>query len=322
MRDEQRRDRRGAEHHSDRRSAGQRPDRRSAELQLGPDDPRSAELQLGPDDRRSAELQLGPDDRRSAELQLGPKQVPSPGSRAIGPGPLIHLRGVTKDYHGLRPLRIRELTLGPAESIALVGLDEAMSGVLVDLLTAGSLPDAGEVIVFGESTAAVTTREGWLAMLDRFGLVSERSVLLDQLSTEQNLAIPFSLLVETISDELRGVVRRLADEVGLPSADLTRPFGHLPPALRLRVRLGRALALDPDVLLAEHPNATLSPSEAKTLARDLAELAARRRMATLVCTADYEFAQEVAPRVLTLQPATGELKGVSMWPWKRWRSRR
>jgi ABC-type polar amino acid transport system ATPase subunit len=128
--------------------------------------------------------------------------------------------------------------------------------------------------------------------------------------------------VETISDELRGVVRRLADEVGLPSADLTRPFGHLPPALRLRVRLGRALALDPDVLLAEHPNATLSPSEAKTLARDLAELAARRRMATLVCTADYEFAQEVAPRVLTLQPATGELKGVSMWPWKRWRSRR
>src|SRR5262245_40008293 len=110
--------------------------------------------------------------------------------------PVVQLLGVTKDYHGLRPLRIRELTLHPGRSLALMGLDDVMAGVLVDLLTAGSRPDTGDVIVFGESTGDVTDRERWLALLDRFGLISTRGVLLDQLTAAQNLAIPLSLEVD------------------------------------------------------------------------------------------------------------------------------
>ncbi|HEX5109642.1 MAG TPA: hypothetical protein VFV95_14415 [Vicinamibacterales bacterium] len=230
--------------------------------------------------------------------------------------PVVQLRGVTKDYHGLRPLRIRELTLHPGRSLALLGLDEAMAAVLVDLITAGSRPDTGDVLVFGGSTAEVTDRERWLVLLDRFGLISGRGVLLEQLTAAQNLAIPLSLEVETMTDGLRAAVGRLADEVRIPAARLSENLDQLPAPLKLRVRLGRALALDPQVLLAEHPNAALSADEAQAFARDVMSIARHRRLATLTCTADRKFAHAIAEQVLTLQPATGELKAAS--PWRRW----
>jgi ABC-type polar amino acid transport system ATPase subunit len=83
--------------------------------------------------------------------------------------------------------------------------------------------------------------------------------------------------------------------------------------LRLRVRLGRALALDPRVLLAEHPNAALPPGDVAPFAADLARVVAIRRMASLVITADSTFARAVSEQMLTLEPATGELKRAAGW---------
>jgi predicted ABC-type transport system involved in lysophospholipase L1 biosynthesis ATPase subunit len=231
-------------------------------------------------------------------------------------GPVVHLREVSKDYRGLRPLRIRELTVGDTDSVALLGFDEAMAATLVDLLTGALLPDSGEVIVFGEPTASVNTPERWMSVLDRFGLVSDRSVLLEQLTVEQNLAIPLSLEVERMNDDLKAAVRRLSDEIGLTSSQLSETLGRLPPAVQLRVRLGRALALDPRVLLAEHPNARLSRTESQAFASDVARIRASRGIASVVCTADRRFARDIAAQVLVLRPATGELVRPPMWPWR------
>lgn len=230
--------------------------------------------------------------------------------------PVVQLRDVTKDYNALRPLRIRQLDIRRGQALALLGFDAAMAEVLVNLLTGGSIPDTGKVIVFGEPTSGVTDRESWLKMLDNFGLVSDRSVLLEQLSAEQNLAIPLSLAVESMSNELRGEIARLATEIGLEASQLSQPVARLPPPARLRIRLGRALALNPHVLLAEHPTATLSAAEALTFAADLSRIRNERRIATLVLTADRTFARAVADEVLTLQPATGELQSSSGW--RRW----
>jgi hypothetical protein len=70
------------------------------------------------------------------------------------------------------------------------------------------------------------------------------------------------------------------------------------------------------VLVAEHPNATLSGSEAIELAADLARVVETHRMASVVLTADREFARTAAREVLALEPATGRLAPVSGW--RRW----
>lgn len=229
---------------------------------------------------------------------------------------IVQVRGLRKDYGGLRPLRIERLDLHARETVALLGFDRITAEVLVNLLTGATVPDAGEICVFGQSTRAIADGDAWLASLDRFGILSERAVLLDDLTVEQNIAMPFSLELDPIPDAVRSEVGRLAGEVGLARHDLPQRLGALPPASRQRVRLARAVALNPRVLVAEHPNAAVPADDRPAFAADFAKLVAERRLASLTLTADRTFAAAVAEQVLTLQPTTGELKFASGW--RRW----
>jgi ABC-type transporter Mla maintaining outer membrane lipid asymmetry ATPase subunit MlaF len=229
---------------------------------------------------------------------------------------LVRLRKVTKDYQSLRPLRVESLDLHEGQTLALGGFDRMTAEILVDLITAAIVPDTGEVRVFGQPTTAIADRDGWLQTLDQFGLLTERAVLVEQFTVEQNLAIPYSLSVEDLSADLRARVARLAQEVGFAASDLGKQSGILPPLGRLRLRLGRALAMEPKVLLAEHPGATLAPDEARSFGADLKRIVNGRGLAALVLTADLEFAREVSDEVFVLEPATGTLKPSSGW--RRW----
>ena len=233
---------------------------------------------------------------------------------------VIALRGVRKDYRGLRPLRIEYLEVRQGESVALLGFDRAAAEVLVNLITGATLPDSGDVDVFGTSTRAITDPDVWLAAMDRFGILSERVVLLEPFSVEQNLALPFSLEVDEMTLDVRSSVRQLADEVGIAPDQLPQSVARLDADAQLRVRLGKALALGPRVFLAEHPNAALPPDEVPRFAADLAGIAARRQLTMVVMTADATFARAVSDRVLTLKPATGELTPASGW--RDWFTRR
>ena len=232
------------------------------------------------------------------------------------PDPVVTLRNVTKDYQALRPLRVKELDILEARSLALMGFDAAMAEVLVSLITAAALPDSGEITVLGSPTHAVTDSQAWLRLLEQFGLLTKRTVLVEQLTTEQNLAIPYTLDLERADESIRRRVRSLADEVGLGPAELSAPAATISALSRMRVRLGRALALEPKVVLAEHPNAELSADDTSAFAADMSRIIANRGIALLVFTADRAFASAVADEVLTLQPATGELRPATGW--RRW----
>lgn len=225
----------------------------------------------------------------------------------------VALRDVEKDYRTLRPLRVRALDLHEGESIALLGFDRAAAEVLVNLITAATVPDAGEVRVFGRPTVAIQDAKSWLTSLDIFGIVSERAVVLDNMTVGENLTMPLTMALHEVDTATRAKVEAIAEEVGLARADLTRPVGALTSSTRLRLRLGRAIGPDPRVLLAEHPNAMLDKEDVPAFAADYARIVARRAIASIVLTADSSFAAAVTPRILTLQPATGELKPLSAW---------
>jgi len=225
----------------------------------------------------------------------------------------IAVRDVQKNYHALRPLRIRSLDVREGESVALLGFDRAAAEVFVNLITAATVPDSGEVRIFDRPTTTIADADAWLSSLDVFGLLSERAVVLDNMSIEENLTMPLTLALHDVDSSVRAKVESVAAEVGLSSADMARPVGALSSSGRLRLRLGRALAPAPRILLSEHPNALLEPADVSRFAADYSRIVAARRLASVVLTADRGFAARVAPRVLTLQPATGELKPLSGW---------
>jgi ABC-type transporter Mla maintaining outer membrane lipid asymmetry ATPase subunit MlaF len=230
------------------------------------------------------------------------------------PGPVIELTALSKDYHGLRPLRIEKLTLAEGELAAILGLDQPMAETFINLVTGAMLPDRGEVTIFGRPTASIDDSADWLSVVDRYGIVSERAVLLDGLSVIQNLSIPFTLDIDPPPDDVRERAILLAQEVGLRQADWSRPVSELDAGGRVRIRAARALALDPKVLLLEHASAGLTPDAAAALGADVRQIASRRGCALVAVTADPQFASAVASRVLTLDPASGRLSE----PSRRW----
>ncbi len=222
--------------------------------------------------------------------------------------PVLELTGISKDYRGLRPLRIAELRVAVGEHVAILGLDQASAEVFINLATGATLPDAGQVRVLGRPTSAITDGADWLATVDRFGIVSTRAVLLDRLTVIQNLAMPFTLDIEPPPDDVRARAETLAREVGLPESSWTRPVAALEATAALRVRFGRAIALDPAVLLLEHVSGPVGRDDVAGLGAEMRAVAALRGAALVAATTDETFAHAVAARVLTLEPATGRLK--------------
>jgi ABC-type transporter Mla maintaining outer membrane lipid asymmetry ATPase subunit MlaF len=220
---------------------------------------------------------------------------------------VIELTDIVKDYRGLRPLRVRHLTLGPGEQVALLGVDRITAEVFINLVTGATLPDQGQVRAFGRLTTEIPDADTWLAGADRFGIVSERAVLLEELSVLQNLAMPFSLEIDPPSSDVVPKAAGLAAEAGIVEAERQASVASLTPLSRMRVRLARSLAFGPEVLLVEHPTAGLPRSDIAELAEQIRRVAEARQIAALNLTADREFADRVAGRVLTLEPATGRV---------------
>ena len=220
---------------------------------------------------------------------------------------VLTIAGLSKDYHGLRPLRILQFTLIAGERIALLGFDRPSAEVFVNLVTGATLPDAGTVTLFGRPTAHIADSAEWLAIVDRFGIVSDRAVLLDHLSVIQNLALPFTLDIEPPPGEVRQRAAALASEVRIAEPAWEQRVADLDAAGHARVRLARALALNPAVLLLEHVSAGVEAGAARELAADIRGVSTERGAAVVALTADERFAGDVATRVLTLEPATGRL---------------
>ena len=126
--------------------------------------------------------------------------------------PLLEITDAVKSYHALRPLRIRQLAIEEGERVAISGIDAAGAELLVNLVTGASLPEEGEVRVLGRSTASIAGGDEWLASLERFGIVSERAVMLEGSTLEQNLAMPFTLEIDPLPPEMRARVHALAGE--------------------------------------------------------------------------------------------------------------
>ena len=148
--------------------------------------------------------------------------------------PVVDMRGVVKNYSALRPLRIAALSIAPGDRVAISGIDAGGAEVLLNLVTGASLPDEGDVLVFGRRTADVADGDEWLASLDRFGIVSERAVMLEGALLAQNLALPLTLDIDPIPPDTLSEVRALAAACDIGEEWLDRRAGDVTPPVRAR----------------------------------------------------------------------------------------
>lgn len=220
----------------------------------------------------------------------------------------LRLTNVEKQYGGLRPLRVRDLRVAAGRITMLLGFDRPTAEVFVNLITGASLPDTGEVASLGRPTSAIADSDEWLAFVERFGIVSDRIVLIEGMTVAQNLAISFDLALEPVPPDVMTRVVPLAAEAGIDATSLETRVADVAPLLRSQMFLARALALDPAILVLEHPTAHLSHEEAKAFAAIVSAVSKRRSLTTIGLLMDERFARATGGQLLVWQPATGEMR--------------
>jgi predicted ABC-type transport system involved in lysophospholipase L1 biosynthesis ATPase subunit len=225
--------------------------------------------------------------------------------------PLLKITGLTKDYQTLRPLRIKDLTVRRGDVLTISGVDVLGAETFVHLVTGATLPDAGDVSLFGRNTREITDGDAWLKSLDGVGLISARGILVGAFSVLQNIALSLTLDVDPIDSRFVPQAGALAREVGIDDSRFDVPAGRVPPDIQMRVHLARALAQAPKLLVAEHPSATLPRESVAGFGADLARVARGRAIALVAITADDSLSKAIGGSRLELVAATGEVRHVS-----------
>jgi predicted ABC-type transport system involved in lysophospholipase L1 biosynthesis ATPase subunit len=221
---------------------------------------------------------------------------------------LLEIRGLVKDYQSLRPLRIRELIVAPGTIVSIAGLDALAAEKFVHLVTGATLPDEGDVIMLGQNTRAIANVDAWLKSLDAVGMITARGILIEAFSVLQNIAMSFTLDVDPVDPRVIPQAGTLARDVGIDAALLDVPAGKAAPDMQMRVHLAKALALEPKLLIAEHPSAALPRAAVAAFGADLAKAARARGLALVAVTADDALAKAIGGQRLELVAATGELR--------------
>jgi predicted ABC-type transport system involved in lysophospholipase L1 biosynthesis ATPase subunit len=224
---------------------------------------------------------------------------------------LLEIKGLSKDYLTLRPLRIQALTVRQGDVLTISGVDVLGAETFVHLVTGATLPDAGDVSLFGRNTREITDSDAWLKSLDGVGMISARGILIEAFSVLQNIALSLTLDVDPIDPRFISQAGALAREVGVDDRWFDVPAGRVPPDMQMRVHLARALALGPRLLVAEHPSATLPRESVAAFGADLARVARGRAVALLAITADDSLSKAIGGSRLELVAASGEVRHVS-----------
>ena len=220
----------------------------------------------------------------------------------MSPAEILRAEGLVKTYHSAgeatRVLRGVSLNVRRGELVAIVGPSGAGKTTLLYLLGGLASPSAGRVELAGKDLYSLGDGELSRLRNERLGFVFQSHLLLPDLSAEENVALPVRLGgMSPAKARQRG--RELLHEVGLGHRATHRP-GELSGGEQQRVAVARALARDPDLILADEPTGNLDKANSEAVYSLLAEVAARGRQGVVLVTHNPDLAAR-AHRIIRME---------------------
>ena len=179
--------------------------------------------------------------------------------------------------------------------LAVMGASGSGKSTLLHLMAGLAKPDSGQVLINGSNLGAMKDRELTLFRRRNIGLVFQAFNLIPTLTAAENIALPLMLGGQNTAaaDEK---VRQL-----LQSLNLSHRSGHRPDAMsggeQQRVAIGRALANNPAVILADEPTGNLDSANSRGVCELLRDLSVIHNKTIVMVTHEpvvAAYAQEVA----------------------------
>jgi len=203
---------------------------------------------------------------------------------------VLELRSVGKTYPpptAITALANVDLTVGLGETVSITGPSGSGKSTLLNVLGTLERPSTGTVRIGGTDTSTISDRQLSGLRAWRIGFVFQEFHLLEHLTVLDNVAtglIYRGLSVRSRREAAASALRR----VGLGSRVTHRP-SRLSGGERQRAAIARAIAGEPQIILADEPTGNLDSATGAEIIRLIAGLAGPRTT-VIVITHDIAVA--------------------------------
>jgi ABC-type lipoprotein export system ATPase subunit len=214
---------------------------------------------------------------------------------------VVQARGLRRDYGSgaalVRAVDEVDLDVARGETLAVMGPSGCGKSTLLHLLGGLDRPTAGELWMGGHRIDQLSERA--LAQMRRteVGFVFQALNLMDELTAQENVELP-ALLAGCSPREARKRARRLLEQVGLADRAAYLP-SMLSGGQRQRVAVARALANEPQLMLADEPTGNLDSAATLELLR-LFEALRGSELTFVIVTHDERIAA-TADRLISMR---------------------
>jgi putative ABC transport system ATP-binding protein len=216
-------------------------------------------------------------------------------------GPVIHMDDIRKVYDTgkikVEALKGIDLEVSNGEFVAIIGPSGSGKSTLMNLIGCLDTPTGGTYRLSGELVAGLKKEELATIRNKRVGFVFQNFNLLPQITAYENVEMPM-LFGGLGRRQRKHRVEELMERVGLAERMYHKPT-ELSGGQMQRVAVARALAMDPDILLADEPTGNLDSSSGGDIMELFQELWEGGRT-MLVITHDAALARR-APRQVEIR---------------------
>ncbi len=216
--------------------------------------------------------------------------------------PVVLLRRLAKSYleagHRHWIFQGIDLQVNLGEFVVLLGRSGSGKSTLLNLISGIDVPDEGEVVVCDQRLNQLSERGRTLFRRRRIGFVFQQFNLIPTLTVLENVLLPLELNGQLDASSRK---RSLALMVRLGLGKRLDAFpDRLSGGEQQRVAIGRALAHDPDLILADEPTGNLDLETGRDVLQLLDQLV-REKGRTLIMATHSQEVVGWADRILAIR---------------------
>jgi branched-chain amino acid transport system ATP-binding protein len=222
----------------------------------------------------------------------------------------LEVKKIFLNFGGVMALHDVDLTVHTGELVSVIGPNGAGKTSLMNCITGYYHPQKGEILFNGEEIAGhhphEITKRGIGRTYQNIELFPGITVLANMLLARHlycdygiGKAALFSSSVQKQEVRHRRVLEELIDFLEM-QAIRKKPVGSLPYGMRKRVELGRALALEPKLLVLDEPFAGMTLEEKEDMVRFLLELNSAWGQTMVLVEHDMSIVMSISQRIMVL----------------------
>jgi branched-chain amino acid transport system ATP-binding protein len=223
---------------------------------------------------------------------------------------LLNLQGVSLAFGGVKALTDISFDVREHEIRAIIGPNGAGKSSMLNVVNGVYTPQQGSITFDGKTFRRMNPRRaaemGIARTFQNLALFKGMSVL-DNIMTGRNLRMTSSLFAQAFRlgpaerEEFahRAYVEHLIDFLEIQAYRKT-PVGRLPYGLQKRVDLGRALAMEPRLLLLDEPMAGMNVEEKQDMSRFILDVNDEFGTTIVLIEHDMGVVMDISDRVVVL----------------------